>query len=551
MALVMLVGCAAAHSEGTDDPIASVAGLHVDAEAFRVLYIDYLLRTGLEDSPTLRRTLLQQQVADKLYLKSAYDEGIQSTPAYAEAAERLRQKALLDAYAESVLYDTLTVEEQEVRAMFVRANTTLEARHLYARTRAQAEALHSRLEQGESFETLAAEVFADPQLAASGGSVGTFGFDEMDPAFEEAAYQLAPGEISQPVKTAQGYSIIQLTDRFTKPLITETEYQNRRDNMTAYVRYRKQIAARQAHTAELRESLNIQVGDAGIAALVGQISGQDVVDEADMSTPVVQFTREGVGVTWTLADFREAARYTDAQQRAQIENETVLRQFVDGLVVRAEMLRRAEAASLLEQPEAARHYAKALEDWTVRRAKDEVRAATTVPDDSVRAYFERYRDEYTTPLEIQVSEILVDTKAEAEHIQTQLAHDSFSALAAEHSLRPGASETGGSLGFVRQAQLGRFGDQVFDAAEGEVLGPVEIAGRYALLQVGERRSAQPATFEEVAPQIRRELQAEAAEAAVKHGAAALRARYQPTLHLDRLDTLQLTPRSTRSTLAQQ
>ncbi|MEM6648517.1 MAG: peptidylprolyl isomerase, partial [Bacteroidota bacterium] len=211
MIAVAATGCTAAHSDPTDDPVATVAELPVDAEAFRTFYIDYLLRTGVKDSPTLRRTLLQQQVTDKLYLKSAFEQGIRSTSAYETAAEQLRQKVLLDAYAEAVLYDTLTVDEAEVRAMFVRANTTLEARHLYARTRAQAEALRQRLAAGESFEALAAEVFADPQLAASGGSVGSFGFDEMDPAFEEAAYQQAEGETAAPVKTAQGYSIIQRT----------------------------------------------------------------------------------------------------------------------------------------------------------------------------------------------------------------------------------------------------------------------------------------------------------------------------------------------------
>ncbi|MEM1094969.1 MAG: peptidylprolyl isomerase [Bacteroidota bacterium] len=548
---VTVAGCTVAHSESTDDPVAAVADLGVDAEAFRTFYIDYLLRTGVKDSATLRRTLLQQLVTDKLYLKSAFDNGIQATPAYETAAEQIRQKVLLDAYAEAVLYDTLTVDEAEVRAMFVRANTTLEARHLYAHTQAQAELLRDRLDAGETFEALAAEVFADPQLAATGGSVGTFEFDEMDPAFEEAAYQLAEGEISDPVKTAQGYSVIQLTSRFTKPLITETEFQNRRDNMTAYVRYRKQIAARQAHTAQLREALAIQVDDAGIEAMAGQISGQDLVTKGELSQPIVQFIRDGQPVTWTLADFREAAQFTDARQRAQIEDEASLRQFVDGLVVRAEMLRRAEASDLISKPAVQRHYTTALDDWVVREAKAEVRASVVVPEDSVAAYFERYREEYTLPVEVEVREVLVDTKAEAEQLRAKLSERTFADLAAAHSLRPGAASTGGSLGFVRKVQLGRLGDMVFGAAEGDVLGPVEIAGRYALLQVGPRRTARAATYEDVAPQIRSDLRAQLAERAVKAKAQQLRQQYPPVLYLDRLDSLQLVPHDDAATLAQQ
>ena len=60
---------------------------------------------------------------------------------------------------------------------------------------------------------LAKTSFNDPMLRDNGGSLGYFTVDEIDPAFEEAAFAPKIGELSQPVRTNDGYSIIRVDDR--------------------------------------------------------------------------------------------------------------------------------------------------------------------------------------------------------------------------------------------------------------------------------------------------------------------------------------------------
>lgn len=65
----------------------------------------------------------------------------------------------------------------------------------------------SRIDAGENFATLAAEL-SDGPSGKDGGSLGTFNRDAMVPEFSAAAFALQNGEVSNVVETAFGYHII-------------------------------------------------------------------------------------------------------------------------------------------------------------------------------------------------------------------------------------------------------------------------------------------------------------------------------------------------------
>ncbi len=78
---------------------------------------------------------------------------------------------------------------------------------------ARAEEIRKRLAAGEDFATVARAESDDSGAATNGGDLGTFGRGQMVPAFEEGAFALKPGEISQPVKSQFGYHIIRCEDK--------------------------------------------------------------------------------------------------------------------------------------------------------------------------------------------------------------------------------------------------------------------------------------------------------------------------------------------------
>ena len=82
-----------------------------------------------------------------------------------------------------------------------------------AATRNRLLALRDRIEKGEKFEDLAKSESADSVSAAAGGSLGKGVKGRFVPQFENAAYALKVGELSQPVLTNFGYHLIRVDER--------------------------------------------------------------------------------------------------------------------------------------------------------------------------------------------------------------------------------------------------------------------------------------------------------------------------------------------------
>jgi parvulin-like peptidyl-prolyl isomerase len=113
------------------------------------------------------------------------------------------------------------------------------ARHILVMDEVTAAALIDRMEKGESFADLAAEASLDTANAASGGDLGWFTTGVMDTAFEEAAFDLEIGQVSEPVQSQFGWHVIQVLGKEERPLTPEQIGQQKQGIVNQWIEEQK------------------------------------------------------------------------------------------------------------------------------------------------------------------------------------------------------------------------------------------------------------------------------------------------------------------------
>jgi peptidyl-prolyl cis-trans isomerase D len=126
-------------------------------------------------------------------------------------------------YFESRLYRQRVTDM--VTANVAHAKDEVWARFILVADEATAQSIRQQLLAGADFATLAAANSLDTATKDAGGDLGWFGKGNRSIEFENSAFALKVGEISQPVQDTTGWNIIQVLGHEIRPL-TDTEYTN-------------------------------------------------------------------------------------------------------------------------------------------------------------------------------------------------------------------------------------------------------------------------------------------------------------------------------------
>ena len=87
----------------------------------------------------------------------------------------------------------------------------VKASHILVKTEDEALKLKQEIEGGKDFAQAAMEVSLCPS-GQNGGDLGYFTRGQMVKEFEDAAFSMEKGQVSNPIKTQFGYHLIYLTD---------------------------------------------------------------------------------------------------------------------------------------------------------------------------------------------------------------------------------------------------------------------------------------------------------------------------------------------------
>ncbi|PFP16096.1 foldase [Bacillus sp. AFS073361] len=115
-----------------------------------------------------------------------------------------------------LLEPEITITDEEMKTYFNENKDTfaqaeqIKASHILVADEKTANEVKEKLNNGGDFAKLAKEYSTDESTKDAGGELGYFAKGTMVTEFDDAAFGLAVGEVSKPVKTKYGYHIIKV-----------------------------------------------------------------------------------------------------------------------------------------------------------------------------------------------------------------------------------------------------------------------------------------------------------------------------------------------------
>jgi foldase protein PrsA len=194
-----------------------------------------------------RMKQIVQQVGGQKKLDKLLKEQAVTQP---QLEEQLRAQMLQDAVQQKV-YADIKISDADLQKYFDNPDNkaqfdvpeSVDARHVLVKTKAEAEKVRALLAADDSdanWKKVAKEYSTDPGSKDSGGSLGNFPKGRMVKPFEDTAFALKVGELSEPVKTQFGYHVIEVTK---KTQGNEQTFEEAKSTIEQQLKYQKQATA--------------------------------------------------------------------------------------------------------------------------------------------------------------------------------------------------------------------------------------------------------------------------------------------------------------------
>jgi peptidyl-prolyl cis-trans isomerase C len=194
-------------------------------------YYDAEQRAMIEKNPQGKPTILWQTVQGLVIAGLAREKGFDKRPEIKGQLEMITNNFLAFQYLQKEVISKIKVTEKEAKAYYdknpdlFKSPEQIKARHILIQVpkeapdeekkklKEKADEVLKKIKAGEDFTKLAADFSDDPGTKSKGGELGFFSKGSMVPAFEQAAFALKPGEVSEVVETDFGFHVIKVDEK--------------------------------------------------------------------------------------------------------------------------------------------------------------------------------------------------------------------------------------------------------------------------------------------------------------------------------------------------
>ena len=399
--------------------------------------------------------------------------------------------------------------------------------------RAKIDTVMQKLKNGGDFEKLAEEYSDDTGSKKKGGDLGFFGRRMMVKPFDEAAFNLKPGQISDVIESNFGFHIIKLTDQKPYPSFAEdkeelekifkqTRYPDEYDSLVNHLKVQYGFNINQATFNKV-----LQAGDS--IKVGGLLKNYDEIKDQ----PLFTYNKiDTVSVNTTVNRMNSEREFMNRLIKADVLNSAINKVVGDSLLT--------VAALNLDQTDP--EFAALMDDYKngiyVFKLQDE-EVWSKINTDSTKLYdfFQQTKDKYTWSDRINFSEIFSksDSLIHVYYKELQNGAD-FDSLAAKYTERPQLKDKAGNYGLVAvdYSTLASKTNELL-STPGQYSEPFPYSGGFSIVKLIAKESARPKTFEEAKAEVSGAYQDAESKRLEQNYLETLKTRYNPQLYYDKLE----------------
>ncbi len=441
------------------------------------------------------RKFLELVIDQRLLVQEAYRLDLAEQPEIKKAVETYAEKKGAEYFAKTEIEEKAVPTADEIRKAWEQRTTMIfRARQIVLDTRSEAVSVYQQIFSGADFETSARTC----SIAGSriyGGNLPFLGWGAMGERWEEVVFAMAPGEISAPFETPEGWEIVQLQEI---QIGERPEFAKASRRIEGILKKRNLDARKREVSEALWTKYHVRRSDVDLSP--------EGLHEALTKTPEAKI------VTWDggSLSFQEFAKQVDWSHiaghlpgRFRTEVEEQLRHIVNEPLARLEGKER-HYEKVPEVAEAVRRYREDLMERALYA--DFVLKKVMVTDDELKAWYEAHKADFVEPEKRRVAHIVVPTKEEADEIRKSIAEGQpFETLVKTKSTDAASQKQMGDLGWITKREATGEFEKVFALAEGEISEPLRSKFGYHVMRVTRIMPERPLDFEETKEPIRKRV----------------------------------------------
>lgn len=402
-----------------------------------------------------------------------------------------------------------------------------------AYAKAKIDTVMQKIKAGEDFAKLAEKYSDDTGSKKNGGDLGYFGRRMMVKEFDEAAFNLKPGEISDIIKTNFGFHIIKLTDQKPYPnfdqdkeelekIFKQTRYQAEYDSLIDRLKDKYGFEINKDVLAKvLQNADSLRVGS--------QLRNYDEIKDQPLLTyNKVDTIRVQIAVDRMNSEREFMNRVIDGN----ILNSAINKVVGDSLL--------AVAATDLDKTD--KEFAALMDDYrngiyVFKLQDDEVWSKINADSSKLDDYYLKTQDKYVWPDRINFSEIFSKSDSLIHVYYGELQKGAnFDSLAVKYTERNNMKQKAGNYGLVPvdYSPLSTKTNELL-TEPGSYSEPFPYSGGYAIVKLIAKDPSHPKTFEEAKAEVSGAYQEAESKRLEKDYLESLKKRYDPQLYYDKLE----------------